>query len=246
MLSTENQISSFKISILLPFGLCCTKWAHHLPHPSSAPVCGQITCLWALCLFCVQIITGKELMYTDHVAWRESQGRQGPAGQTRPSPDMAKPTKRIAFGADEPRAFRLPWLRFSVIFLICMANSRVYDAKSGYGPNSPPPGAAASPKRLTKVAYLRFANEPVWARNPDSQPTKVIPPILSLVPPRHQSLVRSAMALSLTSNRYRKHIPLLELMCLLQSPAMRSNAGMANRRGRRLALSFIHSFISFP
>jgi len=64
MLRTENQISSFKISILLPFGLCCTKWAHHLSHPSSAPMCGQITCLWALYLFCVQIITGKELMYS--------------------------------------------------------------------------------------------------------------------------------------------------------------------------------------
>jgi hypothetical protein len=46
------------------------------------------------------------------------------------------------------------------------------------------------------------------AQNPDSQPTKVIPPINTSVPPRHQSLVRSVMALSLTSN-----------------------AGMANRQG---------------
>jgi hypothetical protein len=51
------------------------------------------------------------------------------------------------------------------------------------------------------------------------------------VPPRHQSLVRSVMALSLTSNRYRKHIPLLELRCLLQSPSMRLNAEMTNRQG---------------
>jgi len=36
----------------------------------------------------------------------------------------------------------------------------------------PSPGAAASPKRLTKVA---FATEPVWAQNPDSEPTKVYP-----------------------------------------------------------------------
>jgi hypothetical protein len=36
-----------------------------------------------------------------------------------------------------------------------------------------PPGAAASPKRLTRVAYLQLATEPVWARNPDSQPNKV-------------------------------------------------------------------------
>jgi hypothetical protein len=39
-----------------------------------------------------------------------------------------------------------------------------------------PTGAAASTKRLTKVAYLQFATEPVWAQNPDSQPTKVYPP----------------------------------------------------------------------
>jgi len=38
---------------------------------------------------------------------------------------------------------------------------------------APPPGAAASPKRLTKVAYLQFATKPVWAQNPDSQPPKV-------------------------------------------------------------------------
>jgi hypothetical protein len=47
-----------------------------------------------------------------------------------------------------------------------------------------PPRAAASPKRLTKVAYLQFATEPLWAQNPDSQPTKVYPPIISPGPPR--------------------------------------------------------------
>jgi len=62
-----------------------------------------------------------------------------------------------------------------VIFLSCKANARVYDEKSGYGPHSPPPGSTASPKRLTKVAYLQFATEPVWAQNPDSQLTKVYP-----------------------------------------------------------------------
>jgi len=95
------------------------------------------------------------------LAWR--QGWQGPAGQSRPSSAMAKSTKRIALGADQTSAFRLPWLRFSVIFLSCKANSRVYDAKSGHDPHSPPPGAAASPKRLKKVANLQFATEPVWA-----------------------------------------------------------------------------------
>jgi len=40
-------------------------------------------------------------------------------------------------------------------------------------PPPPPAGAAASPKRLAKVACLEFATEPIWAQNPDSQPTKV-------------------------------------------------------------------------
>jgi len=62
-----------------------------------------------------------------------------------------------------------------VIFLSCKVNARVFDAKSGHGPHSPPPGVAASPKRPSNVAFLRYATQPVWARNPDSQPTNVIP-----------------------------------------------------------------------
>jgi len=37
-------------------------------------------------------------------------------GQSKPSPEMTKSTKLIALGADQPSAFRLPSLRFSVIF----------------------------------------------------------------------------------------------------------------------------------
>ena len=74
------------------------------------------------------------------VACGVSQGRQEPAGHSRSSPVMAKPTKQIAFGADQPSAFRLPSLSFSVIFLSCKANARVYDAKLGHGPHSPPQG----------------------------------------------------------------------------------------------------------
>ena len=48
----------------------------------------------------------------DPVAWHASQGRQGTAGQSRPSPAMPKSTKQITFGADQPSALRLPWLRF--------------------------------------------------------------------------------------------------------------------------------------
>jgi len=62
-----------------------------------------------------------------------------------------------------------------VIFLSCKANVRVYDAKSGHGPNSLPPGTAASPKLLKKVANFQFATEPVWAQKLDNQPIKVYP-----------------------------------------------------------------------
>jgi len=48
----------------------------------------------------------------DSVAWRESQGWQGTTGQSRSSSAMAKSTKRVAFGADQPSALQLLWLRF--------------------------------------------------------------------------------------------------------------------------------------
>jgi len=47
--------------------------------------------------------------------------------------------------------------RDCVIFVSCKANVRIFDAKSGHGPHSPLPGAGASPKRLTSVAYLQYA-----------------------------------------------------------------------------------------
>jgi hypothetical protein len=62
-----------------------------------------------------------------------------------------------------------------MIFLRRNANARVYDAKSGHGTHSRPPGVEASLKRLKKVAHLQFVTEPVWAQNQDSQPTKVYP-----------------------------------------------------------------------
>ena len=63
---------------------------------------------------------------------------EGAMGQPRPSLPMAKSTKRTALSADQPSAFGYPE-RFSVIFLSCKVNARVYDAKSRHGPHSPPP-----------------------------------------------------------------------------------------------------------
>jgi hypothetical protein len=131
------------------------------------------------------------------VAWRESQGRQGPAGQSRLSPAMAKSTKRIAFGADQPRAFRLPWRRFSVIFLSGKANARVYDTKSGQGPHSPPPQARWL--HLSAWKKSRFCDSQSGLRAQTANQAKFIPPTISPVPRRRYSLARSVKALSLTS-----------------------------------------------
>jgi len=67
------------------------------------------------------------------------------------------------------------WSFFHDFSSVVKANARVYDANAGHGPHSPPTGAAASPKRLTNVAYFQLAAEPVWAQNPDNQPTEVYP-----------------------------------------------------------------------
>ena len=107
----------------------------------------------------------------DPVTWRVSQGWQEPAGQSRPSPAMAKLTKRIAFSADQPSTFRLPWLRFSVIFLSCKANARVYDAKSWHGLQSP-----LEARWLYQCTWQKsLLRQPVWAQNPHTQLTKVYP-----------------------------------------------------------------------
>ena len=72
-------------------------------------------------------------------------------------------------------SFAYPDRCFSVIFVSCKGNSRVYDAKSGQGPHFSPPGVVASPERLIKSHTSMFVTMPVWAQNPDSQPTKVYP-----------------------------------------------------------------------
>ena len=60
--------------------------------------------------------------------------------------------------SNQPSAFRLPWLRFSVIFLSCKANARVYDTQSGHGPHSPPQA-----RRLHLSAWQKVAFATDWA-----------------------------------------------------------------------------------
>ena len=54
---------------------------------------------------------------------------------------MTSSNKRIAFGADQPSAFRVPRLR---VFLDFLSNAKVCVANSGHGLNSSSPGASFS------------------------------------------------------------------------------------------------------
>ena len=108
------------------------------------------------------------------VAWRESEGRQGPA--------MAKSTKRIAFGAYQPSAFRIPWLSFSVILLCCKVNDRMYERKSGHGPHSPQPLGRRVHLSACKMSLLRLSQSGL--RTQTANQAKFIPPTIRVVPPR--------------------------------------------------------------
>ena len=100
----------------------------------------------------------------DLVAWRESEGRQGPAGQSRPSPALAKSTKRIAFGSDQPSAFRLPDWGFPW-FSSDLRQIPGYRCKVGSQPASSLPKARRL--HLSSCKKVAFATQPVWAQKPD-------------------------------------------------------------------------------
>ena len=75
-----------------------------------------------------------------------------------------------------------------MIFRSFKTNASVYDAKLGHGPHSLPPGVAASPKRLEKVAYPQFG-----LRTQTANQAKLIPPKTSPVPSTRYSLARTFM-----------------------------------------------------
>jgi hypothetical protein len=66
--------------------------------------------------------------------------------------------------------FRLPWLRFSTIFLSCKANVRVKLTRQGTAHIS------KLGKSIYKVSPLLILVWPLWVRIPESLPTKVAPP----------------------------------------------------------------------
>ena len=119
------------------------------------------------------------------IARRESQRWQWPASLSRLWLAKEKSTKRIAVGADRPSGFRLIWMMFSIIFLSCKANSRVYDGKSGHGPHSFPLGAAVSPKLLKKSQTCLLWLRQSGLRTQTANQANFIPPTISPVPPRH-------------------------------------------------------------
>jgi hypothetical protein len=111
----------------------------------------------------------------DPVAWRETRGGRGQQASRGHRPRWPSRLNESRSALISRAPFSYPDWGFTWFFLSCKANSRVHDAKSGHGPHTPPPGAAASPKRLTKFAYLQFASKPICAQKPDSQPSKVYP-----------------------------------------------------------------------
>jgi hypothetical protein len=121
----------------------------------------------------------------DPITWHESQGRQGSAGQSRPSPMMAKSTKRIAFGADQPSAFRLPWLRFLHDFSSVVRQMPGYTMQSRGTACTPLPHVwrlHLSAWRKLHTSSLRLSQSGL--RTQTANQPKFILPIISPGPPR--------------------------------------------------------------
>jgi len=116
----------------------------------------------------------------DPVAWRESQGRQGPVGQSRLSPAIAKSTKRIAFGAERLSALRLPWLRFFRDFFRVIRQMPGYTMQSRGTARFPLPQARRlhlSAWQMSHTSSLRLSQSGL--RTQTANQPKFILPIIS-------------------------------------------------------------------
>ena len=116
----------------------------------------------------------------DTVTWLESQGRQGPAGQSRASPVMTKSTKRTAFGTDQPRALRLPWMRFFRDFSSVVRQMPGYMMQSRGTAHAPIPQARRlhlSAWRKSHTSSLRLSKSGL--RTQTTNQPKLILPIIS-------------------------------------------------------------------
>ena len=93
---------------------------------------------------------------------------------------MAESKERVVFGAEQWSAIHLPWLRFSLIFLSCKANARVFDAKTGHDPNSLPKAQRLHLSAWqTSHSFSMRQSQSGLGTQTANQP-KFIPPILSL------------------------------------------------------------------
>ena len=118
------------------------------------------------------------------VAWRESQGRQGPENQSRPSPAMVKSTKWIAFGADQPCAFGYPDWGFPW-FSSVVRQMPGYTMQSRGTARTPLPKARRlhlNAWKKSQTCSLRSGQSGL--RTQTTNQGKFTPPIITTVPPR--------------------------------------------------------------
>ena len=97
---------------------------------------------------------------------------------------QTKSTKRITFDAEQPSAIRLPWLKFSVIFLSCKANGRGFDAQSGHGPDPLPQARWHHLSALQTSHNSSMRQSQPGLRTQTANQPELIPPIISTGQPR--------------------------------------------------------------
>ena len=121
----------------------------------------------------------------DPVTWCDSEGRQGTAGQSRPSSAMAKSTKRIAFCTDHLSALPLPWLRFFHDFSSVVRQMPGYKKQSRGTLRTPLPQA-----RWLHLSAWQMSRNPCFRQSQSGLGTqtanqpKFIPPTVSPWQPR--------------------------------------------------------------
>ena len=120
------------------------------------------------------------------VAWHKRQGRQGPAGQSRPSPVMAMSTKRIMFGTSQPSVLRIPWLRFFCDVSSVVRQMPRYKMQSQGMVRT----SLLLAQRLHLSAWQNLHTSTLWLsqsglRTQTANQPKFISPIICSVPPRH-------------------------------------------------------------
>ena len=121
----------------------------------------------------------------DPLSWRESQARQGPEGQSRPSSAVDNSAKRIAFGADHRSAFRLQWLRFFRVFSSVIRQMPGYKIQSVGTARTQLPQARRlhlNAWKLSRTSSLRLSRSGLITETPN-QP-KFFPPLISPGAPR--------------------------------------------------------------